>query len=149
MQDGIASRVTQTDADRFCLDGQRLVVSNGVAYGAPGAEYRTEIETYSRIRAFAGAGVGPQYFVVEAADGRIFEYGTTPDSRVDGSSAAAHPTIPAWIWALSRIRDRSGNVIDFSYSEDLHNGGFRVVGVRYNSNPGAGVRRLARTRFQL
>ena len=35
-QDGNASPVTQTSADRFCLDGQRLVVTNGVAYGAAG-----------------------------------------------------------------------------------------------------------------
>ncbi|HEY5559864.1 MAG TPA: FG-GAP-like repeat-containing protein, partial [Steroidobacteraceae bacterium] len=138
-QDGVASAVTRTAADRFCLDGQRLVVANGVAYGAAGAEYRTEIESFARIRSFAGAGVGPQHFTIEAADGRIFEYGATADSRVDGSSGAAHPTVPAWIWALNRIRDRSGNVIDLEYTEDLLNGGFRITGVRYNSNPGAGV----------
>jgi hypothetical protein len=34
VQDGILSPVTQTAADRFCLDGQRLVVTNGVAYGS-------------------------------------------------------------------------------------------------------------------
>ena len=138
-QDGVASPVTQSADDRFCLDGQRLVVMNGVAYGSAGAEYRTEIESFARIRSFAGAGVGPQYFIVEGADGHVFEYGATADSRVDGSSSAAHPVVPAWIWALNRIRDRSGNVIDLEYSEDLQNGGFRITGVRYNSNPGAGV----------
>lgn len=43
VQDGVASPVTQTAEDRFCLDGQRLVVTNGVAYGAARAEYRTEM----------------------------------------------------------------------------------------------------------
>lgn len=139
VQDGVESPVTNTAEDRFCLDGQRLVVTNGVAYGSVSAEYRTEIESFARIRSYAGVGVGPQYFVVEAADGRILEYGATPDSRVDASSGAAHPTAPAWIWALNRIRDRSGNVIDLEYSEDFQNGGFRITGIRYNSNPGAGI----------
>lgn len=138
VQDGILSRVTQTAADRFCLDGQRLVVINGVAYGAAGAEYRTEIESFSRIRSYAGAGVGPQYFVVESADGRIFEYGATPDSRIDSSAAAAHPSVPALVWTLNRIRDRSGNVIDFSYQEGP-GVAYRIASIRYNSNPSAGV----------
>jgi RHS repeat-associated protein len=146
-QDGVASPVTSTSADRFCLDGQRLVVTNGVAYGAVGAEYRTEIESFTRIRSFAGAGVGPQYFTVEAADGRVFEYGATPDSRVDSSTSVAHPTVPARIWALNRIRDRSGNVIDLEYSEDLQIGGFRVSGIRYNSNPAAGIAASHRVAF--
>ncbi|MGD9883798.1 MAG: RHS repeat-associated core domain-containing protein, partial [Reyranella sp.] len=137
-QDGVAAPVTQTAADRFCLDGQRLVVTNGVAYGAAGAEYRTEIESFARIRSFAGAGVGPHYFTVEAADGRVFEYGATADSRFDGSNAA-NPARAARVWALNRIRDRSGNVIDVTYNEDTQNGNFRVTAVRYNSNPGAGV----------
>jgi len=137
-QDGIASPVTQTAADRFCLDGQRLVVTNGVTYGAAGAEYRTEIESFARIRSFAGTGVGPQYFTVEAADGRVFEYGATADSRIDGSNAA-DPARAARVWALNRIRDRSGNVIDVTYYEDIQNGNFRLTTVRYNSNPGAGV----------
>ena len=64
-QDGVASPVTYTSADRFCLDGQRLVVTNGVVYGAAGAEDRTEIESFARMRSFSGAGVGPQYFTVE------------------------------------------------------------------------------------
>ena len=139
VQDGIASPVTMTAADRFCLDGQRLVVSNGAAYGTAGAEYRTEIESFARLRSVFGSGVGPQYFVVEAADGRVYEYGATPDSRVDGNAAAVHPTVPARIWALNRIRDRSGNVIDYAYVEEPTHASFRIASIRYNSNPAAGV----------
>jgi RHS repeat-associated protein len=138
-QDGVSAPVSITAADRFCLDGQRLVVSNGLAYGAAGAEYRTEIETFARIRSFSGVGAGPQYFVVEAADGRIYEYGATPDSRIDWSSAAAHPVVMARLWALNRIRDRAGNVIDFVYAENVQNGSYRIASIRYNANPGAGI----------
>jgi RHS repeat-associated protein len=139
VQDGVSAPVTQTAADRFCLDGQRLVVTNGVAYGGAGAEYRTEIESFARIRSYTGPGSGPQYFVLEAPDGRVLEYGATADSRIDTGGGDASPTRPARVWALNRIRDRSGNVIDFEYYEDITNGSFRITHLRYNSNPGAGV----------
>jgi len=137
VQDGVLSRVTRTSADPFCLDGQRLVVTNGVAYGSAGAEYRTEIESFARIRSLTGASAGPQSFIVESPDGRTYEYGATADSRIDGS-AAAQPPNTALIWALNRIRDRSGNVIDFTYSEGPGLA-FRIAAIRYNSNPSAGV----------
>ena len=53
-QDGVAEPVTRWSEDRFCLDGQRLVVIGGGDYQAPNAEYRTEIESFSRIRAVPG-----------------------------------------------------------------------------------------------
>ena len=139
MQDGVASPVTQTSDDRFCLDGQRLVVTNGVAYGGAGAEYRTEIESFARIRSYTGPGSGPQYFVLEAPDGRTLEYGATADSRIDSGNGTANPANMARTWALNRIRDRSGNVIDFEYFEDVANGSFRITAIRYNSNPDAGI----------
>jgi len=138
-QDGNSSPVTQTSADRFCLDGQRLVVTNGVAYGTAGAEYRTEIESFARIRSYTGPGSGPQYFVMEAKDGRVIEYGATADSRIDTGGGIVNPASAARIWAINRIRDRSGNVIDFEYFEDSANGSFRITNIRFNSNPGAGI----------
>lgn len=134
-QDGVAGPVARTLADRFCLDGQRLVVVDGRAYGGAGSEYRTEIEGYARIRAYGTAGAGPQHFIVERADGRIAEYGMTPDSRVDGAGRYATPRA----WALNRLRDRAGNVIDFRYAEDAVQDSFRIAGISYNGNPAAGV----------
>ena len=43
-QDGVNAAPTLTNGDRFCLDGQRLVVVGNGSYAAPNAEYRTEIE---------------------------------------------------------------------------------------------------------
>jgi RHS repeat-associated protein len=137
-QDGIAAPVQRTVADRFCLDGQRLVVVNQVIYEAPGAEYRTEIESFGRIRSFPGASTnGPAYFTVEAADGRIYEYGATNDSRVDGAPGPSANGARAW--ALNRIRDRAGNVIDYKYDEESGSGAFRIQSIQYNSNPAAGL----------
>src|SRR5262249_15281756 len=48
-QDGIHGTVNNDTDDRFCLDGQRLVVFNGGVYGGDGTEYRTEIDSYARI----------------------------------------------------------------------------------------------------
>ena len=134
-QDGAAGPVTQTRSDRFCLDGMRLVVINGGEYGGAGTEYRSELESFARIRAYGTAGAGPQYFVVEAPDGRILEYGATSDSRIDWSGSASTPRA----WALSRIRDRAGNAMDFVYAEDAASGSYRLAAVRYNGNPGAGI----------
>ncbi len=136
-QDAVAALPNMTGADRFCLDGQRLVVSSHAVYETPGAEYRTEIESYARIRSYPAATNGPDYFVVEAADGRIYEYGATPDSRIDGRTSAT--STGARTWALNRIRDRSGNVIDYRYVEDTAGGSFRIASIQYNSNPLAGV----------
>ena len=136
-QDGIASPAGLTVADRFCLDGQRLVIVNNVIYETPGAEYRTEIESYARVRSYPGATNGPDYFVVEAADGRTYEYGATGDSRIDGRPATT--SVGARTWALNRMRDRSGNVIDYRYVEDPTGGSFRIASIHYNSNPAAGI----------
>lgn len=46
-QDGMTNGVDFDANDRFCLDGQRLMVMQGDTYGASGAEYRTEIDQFS------------------------------------------------------------------------------------------------------
>ena len=137
-QDGVAEPPMRSGVDRFCLDGQRLVVVNGASYDAPNAEYRTEIESFARIRAVNGTSVnGPAYFIVERADGRIYEYGATADSSIEGRSTP--PAGGARTWALNRIRDRSGNVIDYRYTEESGSTAFRIASIRYNANPSNGV----------
>ena len=61
-QDGVAAPPLRTTDDRFCLDGQRLVIVNHVIYATPDAEYRTEIESFARIRAIPGSTNGPGLF---------------------------------------------------------------------------------------
>ena len=123
VQDGFAAAVGLDAQDRLCLDGQRLRLTSG-AYGQQGSQYQTEVETFSRVTAFGTAGSGPAWFQVERRDGLIYQYGATNDSRIEsqGSTTARE-------WALNRIRDRSGNYIDFVYTED--------AGVR-KLPPGAG-----------
>jgi hypothetical protein len=58
----------------LCLDGQRLAGISGT-YGQNGAEYRTEIESFQRIKSFGSAGSTAAYFTVEHGDGSISYYG--------------------------------------------------------------------------
>ena len=132
--DGNTKGVAYTSDDKLCLDGQRLIQTdaNGVvaasqtsdSLGGTGLvrEYRTEKDSYARIRAYgsavAGAAAGPAYFVVWTKSGQIYEYGNNANS-----TASAAITIPAGdpkagvvtAWAASRISDGQGNYIDFQY----------------------------------
>lgn len=49
VQDGFIDGVDFDNNDKFCLDGQRLIVTSG-GYGAPGFEYRLENETLRLYR---------------------------------------------------------------------------------------------------
>ncbi len=132
-QDGVAREVRNDAQDRYCLDGNRLRLAAGT-YGQAGSEYRTELETFARIRAYGAAGNGPAQFTVERKDGLVHEYGATADSRIESQG---QPTARAW--ALNRIRDRAGNAILFEYTEDAANGSYRLARVRYGGNASQGV----------
>lgn len=131
--DGEARDVRNDYSDRFCLNGNKLRLVSGT-YGNPGATYQTEIETFARITSFGTAGNGPATFVVEAKDGLIYDYGHTTDSRIESLGQTT-----ARAWALNRIRDRSGNEINFGYFEDTTNGAYRIDSVQYTSNVGQGL----------
>lgn len=60
-QDGVMSPVRYDGNDRFCLDGQRLVAVTG-AYGVNGTEYRTEVESFTKVISYGLSGNGPAWF---------------------------------------------------------------------------------------
>ena len=57
-QDGKLGAVALDWSDRFCLDGLRLRLTSG-SYGAAGAQYQTEVESFARVTSLGSAGVGP------------------------------------------------------------------------------------------
>ncbi len=132
-QDGSPRDVKLDAQDRYCLDGNQLRLVSG-SYASAGAEYQTELETFSRITAYGLAGFSPAYFVVERKDGLIYEYGNSVDSRIEAVTFASPRT-----WALNKIRDRSGNAIVFNYTEDTVNGSYRISSIHYTSNPAQGL----------
>ncbi|GLS25646.1 SpvB/TcaC N-terminal domain-containing protein [Marinibactrum halimedae] len=109
--DGKARPITWSDEDRFCFNGQRLVLTGGDSYGAVGSTYRTEIDNFSVIKAVAGTAGHPQYFEVHAKDGSISYYGNTADSRITRSNGQA------LTWAINRFKDNVGNRIDYRYNK--------------------------------
>jgi RHS repeat-associated protein len=139
-QDGVAGRIGFDNADRLCLDGVRLVRSEGdptgvdvntvdAAYWAVDAEYRTELESFSRIRRQGNGG-----FKVELKDGEIHYYG---HYLGDGNStilAQGRADGKPLLWALGGREDRSGNYLTVSYSQDGATGEYLPSQIRYGGN---------------
>ena len=80
-QDSVRGSVNYDANDRFCMDGQRLIVTSGT-HGADGSEYRSEIESFSRVIAHGTAGDGPAWFEVKTKSGQVMQFGNSTDSRV-------------------------------------------------------------------
>lgn len=142
--DGFTRGVTFTKDDKLCLDGQRLIQtseggdpaaaanSQGIAVSTQAndsqglisgyREFRTEKDSFARIRAYGNAGgdatggSGPAYFKVWTKSGQIYEYGASPgaDANTNALIAAQGKSV-AMVWAASRISDTLGNYIDFKY----------------------------------
>lgn len=122
--DGNPQPIRYTNQDAFCLDGQRLLGVSGV-YGSNNAEYRLELDPFTRVRSFGGnngvAGYsGPTWFTVQRKDGSTSEYGNTLDSRIDNCSnpQANCTSFPASGWAINRFEDSTGNYMLYTYVED-------------------------------
>jgi len=97
--DSKIEEVNFSSNDRFALDGNRVVEIDG-AYGEDGTEYRTKVETYSRIYSYGRKGNGPEKFIVETKDGKTLEY----DSRF-----VANGQNDVIMWLLNKVTDISGN----------------------------------------
>jgi hypothetical protein len=113
-QDHVRGAVTFAATDRFCMDGQRLVAINGGGYGADGTEYRTEIDSYSRIISHGTTGTGLTWFEVHTKSGQIMQFGNTSNSLI---LTAANGT--ARNWALNRVSDTKGNYFTVTYVNNL------------------------------
>jgi len=132
-QDGVPRNVLLDTEDRYCLDGNRLRSVSG-AHGGAGTEYRTEIETFTRVKSFGAAGSGPAYFIAEMKNGLTYEFGNSDTSRIE-----AQGTSTARAWMINAIRDRDGNSILFEYAEEAASGSYRLMNVQYTSNPNQGL----------
>lgn len=97
--------------DAFCLDGQRLVAITG-SYGAVGTEYRTQIDSFSKIVSSGGVAGDPQFWTVYTKSGLVMQFGYTADSRIEADSRSQ-----ALFWGANRIADTVGNAMTISYLE--------------------------------
>jgi len=135
-QDGGVRAVSLDANDRLCIDGIRLVAVSGT-YGAEGAEYRTEIDGFTKIISHTTVGNGPAvsngpaWFEVWTKAGQYKTYGNSVDSRVlaVGVSAAT-----ARVWALNRVQDAVSNYMTYTYTQDTVNGDYYPSQINYTGN---------------
>jgi len=115
-QDTTPAAVALAVSDGYCLNGNRLRLTNG-AYGTAGSTYQTEVADFSNVTANGTAGNGPAYFTVQGRDGLTYEYGYT-DSNGNGanSQVLASGTSTADFWLLSKVIDRAGNNYVINYT---------------------------------
>ena len=130
-QNGVIHGVDFSSLDRFALNGQQLVSTEGT-YGADGTEYRTYIDSQARIVSQGTAGAGPAGFVVQTKGGQTAWYGTTPDSQILANGPLANGAVA--LFALSKIQDAAGNTIAYHYISDSTNGSYYPSEIDYTSN---------------
>jgi RHS repeat-associated protein len=97
--DGISAAVDMTANDRFCLDGQRLILVSGT-YGGNGSEYRLEQDTYAKITAMGEVGGGPEHFITRLRDGTQILF--------DKQFILSGHTAPS-LWLPTRVSDPREN----------------------------------------
>lgn len=119
---GIRGGVLHDNNDRFCLNGNQLILTSG-QYGQGGSEYRTEIEQFAKIEAIGNGSVdlnggsSPSAWKVWAKDGSIYFYGAPGNS--DHSAQFKLPGSQSiHSWQLARMQDRFGNYYEVSYYSD-------------------------------
>ncbi len=109
-------------SDKLCWNGRQLLLAKGTDYWAADAEYRLEIDDFSRVRR-SGNG-----FLVQTKDGLQHIFGQTADSIVEAQGSTA-----VLSWALSRSSDRSGNFIRYKYTENTAEGEIYPAEVAYGT----------------
>jgi hypothetical protein len=133
VQDGVIGGVNYDANDRFCFEGQRLVAISGT-YGADGTEYRTEIDSFSRIVSRGTAGTGPGWFEVRTKSGQVMEFGHTADSQILAQGKAT-----ARSWAMNRLSDTKSNYLTVTYVNDNANGQAYPSRIDYTGNMAASL----------
>jgi hypothetical protein len=114
-EEGVRVGVQNNQTDLFCLNGEKLRLTSGT-YGGDGAQYRTAIDSFSRVTSFGVSGSGPRWFRVERKNGEILELGNSEDSRLE---LPASSTVRVWMISSSRDRSSAGNVVRYVYEKNL------------------------------
>lgn len=135
-QDGFRGAINYDLNDRYCLDGQRLMMISGSFYGADNAEYRTEVDSFLKIKSFGAAGNGPAHFKVWTKGGELMEFGNSINSAIEAEGKAS-----IRVWALNKLQDVKGNYLTVTYAEDSANGEYRPTQIDYTANTGLTVNR--------
>jgi hypothetical protein len=112
--DGVMAPVQYDDTDALCLDGARLSLFSGPPL-EPGAQYRTELDTFQEIFVLASDDESGIFFRVFLRNGQVRDYGATAQAKLY-REATRGSRVPR-AWGLSRIQDVAGNLVTFTYGK--------------------------------
>jgi len=130
--DNQVTLINFTSSDRFCLDGQRLIVKAGQAYGSNGSEYRLVQDSGQKIIAYtSNETMGPDFFKVYDTQGNSVTYGKL-GSSIDANITATNGKVFAW--AIKKVQDVSGNYYQYTYNQVKSTLEFYVEKVDYSGN---------------
>lgn len=122
------SNPAYTISDRLCLSGEQLIVSNNKTpsdadYWKDGTEFRTEIDSFSRVIGHGGGGdQGFDYFEVITKEGKTLIFGGNDDSQYSKILSVYNDVSRISGWALSKVQDRYGNAYTVTYQRDSSTG---------------------------
>ena len=164
------------ERDQYCLNGQRLLKIGSVTHGVAGAEYRTEIDSFSRIKIIDDPSAtniaGAEAFTVEGKDGSKITFGGTMGRMVGSNSDTPNnsrlmvnvggaglfqttgpaPQNAVMSWAQSRVEDTLGNYIDYFYSYPTNASGYDgqqlLTEIHYTGNRTQGVAPQSVVKFE-
>lgn len=138
-EDGTVRGVYLDQNDALYLDGEKLVQVSTDA-NASFREFRTRVDSYSRIRAYEWNAQGPKRLIVETRAGLRLHFGSSDASRVRVGENG-----PVLTWLCDRIEDSVGNFMVITYAvEGLDH---RIAEVLYTGNDRAGLSPYAKVSF--
>ncbi|MBM0256066.1 VCBS repeat-containing protein [Micromonospora sp. 4G55] len=134
--EGRSRGVKFNESDRFCLDGQKLVLVGstdgaGTSYGADNAEYRTETDSFAKVTSFGGSlAGGPDGFLVSTKSGMTLQFDAVSATRkATAVSVTDSDNFRAWsdrvdssgqvkaAWLLRSEKDQYGNEVRYSWDQ--------------------------------
>ncbi|MEM7763886.1 MAG: FG-GAP-like repeat-containing protein [Pseudomonadota bacterium] len=114
-QDADPAPITFTNEDKFCLDGQRLLLVAGT-HAQVGATYRTEVDSGVVVEIASVSNGEPQTFTAKRSDGSTTYYGLGPDGDTNTSASLTNPSYGTLNWSIRAFKDVVGNPIWFDYT---------------------------------
>jgi RHS repeat-associated protein len=129
-QDGVVHGVNMSLSDRYAMDGQRLIAIVGTD-GMDGTQYRTEINSFTKVISNGASGSGPSTFTAWTKSGLTYTFGGANGASF--SPSGQNGTILTWL--ISKIQDQAGNYMTFSYTAE---GNLSRVDYTANDNAGLG-----------
>jgi RHS repeat-associated protein len=133
-QDGVVQGINFNSDDVFCLNGERLVLYDDTYnYGADGAEYGTETNSFVKVVSKGVSGSGPAYFEAYTKTGLKLTFGSNDASRVyvPGTQTVLY-------YLLNRMEENhvgiEGNYISYEYEIDPQNATYLPIRIVYTRN---------------